>query len=219
MSWNLLGRLFRAALIPYASVSNLVCKRGSVDNTRLLPSQNVACSSEYFLLRVDYALEGSTFWLSKLCDFCRLFHVERSWHAYWFSEVIASGRHDWRFALWCQSIFFDLIETLSSSLRLNKSFRLFNFLQSPSLIWIAESNFLLSMNVMVSYNEFCHAGPSYLVFLQNVLKTLTDWVTPRSKFPRMDCSLNWSYFECGELRCESVKNALKQWFLNSSLFF
>ena len=28
-----------------------------------------------FLLRVDYALEGSTFWLSKLCHFCRLFHA------------------------------------------------------------------------------------------------------------------------------------------------
>ena len=28
------------------------------------------------------------------CDFCRLFHTERSWHAYWFSAVIVSGRRD-----------------------------------------------------------------------------------------------------------------------------
>ena len=39
-----------------------------------------------FFWRVDYALEGSMFWLSK-CDFSRLFHTERSWHAYWFSVV------------------------------------------------------------------------------------------------------------------------------------
>ena len=28
------------------------------------------------------------------CDFCRLFHTEKSWHAYWFSAVIVSGRRD-----------------------------------------------------------------------------------------------------------------------------
>ena len=38
----------------------------------------------FFLWRVDYALEGSMFWLSNCkCDFSRLFHTERSWHAYW----------------------------------------------------------------------------------------------------------------------------------------
>ena len=36
----------------------------------------------------------------------------------------------------------------------------FNFLQSSSLIWITESDFRLSVNAMVSYKEFCHAGPS-----------------------------------------------------------
>ena len=33
-------------------------------------------------------------------------------------------------------------------MRLDEAFRLFNFLQSPSLIWITESDFLLSLNVM-----------------------------------------------------------------------
>ena len=69
---------------------------------------------------------------------------------------------------------------------------------------------------MVSYNEFCHAGPSLLVFSQDV--KFSRVVIHRSKFRRMDCNLNWSYFKHGELRCESVKIALKQWFLNSSLF-
>ena len=39
-----------------------------------------------FFWRVDYALEGSMFWLSK-CDFSRLFHTKRSRHSYWFSVV------------------------------------------------------------------------------------------------------------------------------------
>ena len=104
-----LARLFRAALIPYASQSNLKCKKWvGRQHTTFTLCQNAACSSEYFLLQVDYALEGSTFWLSKLCDFCRLFHAERSRHAYWFSGVIVFGWHDWWFALWYKSIFVDL---------------------------------------------------------------------------------------------------------------
>ena len=108
-----LAKLFRAALISLGLFLMRVraiwsVKSGSVGNTRLLPCEkNAACCTEYFLLQVDYALEGSTFWLRKLCDFCRLFHTERSRHAYWFSAVIVSGQHDWWFALWCKSIFFD----------------------------------------------------------------------------------------------------------------
>ena len=71
-----LSRVFHAALIPYASVNNLECKkRVGRQHTTFTLSQNATCSSEYFLLQVDYALEGSTFWPSKLCDFCRLFHA------------------------------------------------------------------------------------------------------------------------------------------------
>ena len=47
----------------------------------------------FFLCWVDYALEGSTFSLSK-CDFSRMFHTERSWHTYRFTVVIVSGRQD-----------------------------------------------------------------------------------------------------------------------------
>ena len=49
------------ALIPYASVSNLECKkRVGRQHTTFISSQNGACFSEYFLLQVDYAPEGFT---------------------------------------------------------------------------------------------------------------------------------------------------------------
>ena len=55
--------------------------------TPLLPhAKMLLVPIRFFFWRVDYALEGSMFWLSK-CDFSRLFHTERSWHAYWFSLV------------------------------------------------------------------------------------------------------------------------------------
>ena len=94
---------------------------------RVTLCQNAACSSEYFLLQVDYALEGSTFWLCKLCNFCCLFYAERLRHTCWFSEVIFlvgmidDLPSDERASLTSS-------ETLSSSLQLNKGFRLFNFL-------------------------------------------------------------------------------------------
>ena len=61
---------------PLSIQSNLECKkRVGRQHTTFTLSQNATCSSEYFLLQADYALEGSTFWPSKLCDFCRLFHA------------------------------------------------------------------------------------------------------------------------------------------------
>ena len=60
------------ALIPYASMSNLECKKGvGRQHTTFTSSQNAACSNEYFLFRVDYALEESNLYR-------RLFHAERS---------------------------------------------------------------------------------------------------------------------------------------------
>ena len=47
----------------------------------------------FSLCWVDYAVEGSTFSLSK-CDFSCLFHTERSWHTYRFTVVFVSGRQD-----------------------------------------------------------------------------------------------------------------------------
>ena len=50
------------ALIPAASVSYLPRKK-SVGRQHMTFSscRNAACSNEYFLLQVDYALDGSTF--------------------------------------------------------------------------------------------------------------------------------------------------------------
>ena len=73
------------------AISTLVFRtrfaRSTKTYTTFTSCQNAACSNTFFFFwRVDYALEGSMFWLSK-CDFSRLFHTERSWHAYWFSVV------------------------------------------------------------------------------------------------------------------------------------
>ena len=62
--------------------------------TRLLPhAKMVLVRISFFFCWVDYALEGSTFSLSK-CDFSRLFHTERSWHTYRLTAVFVSGRQD-----------------------------------------------------------------------------------------------------------------------------
>ena len=93
------------------AISTLVIRtrfaRSTKTYTTFTSCQNAACSNTFFFCwQVDYALEGSPFWLSK-CDFSHLFHTERSWHTYWFSVVFLNF---WsaRFALWCKSIFFDL---------------------------------------------------------------------------------------------------------------
>ena len=47
---------------PLSIQSNLECKkRVGRQHTTFTLSQNATCSSEYFLLQADYALEGSTF--------------------------------------------------------------------------------------------------------------------------------------------------------------
>ena len=62
--------------------------------TRLLPhAKMLLVPISFFLYWLDYALEGSTFSLSK-CDFSRLFPSERSWHTYRFTEVFVSGQQD-----------------------------------------------------------------------------------------------------------------------------
>ena len=67
VSWNL-SQISREIISrgantgPYPSLSNLECeKRVGRQNTTFTSWQNAACSFEYFLLPVDYVLEGSTF--------------------------------------------------------------------------------------------------------------------------------------------------------------
>ena len=75
--------------------ASLLPIKGGGRPTRLLPHAKMLLIpiKFFFLCWVDYALEGSTFSLSK-CDFSRMFHTERSWHTYRFTVVIVSGRQD-----------------------------------------------------------------------------------------------------------------------------
>ena len=68
-------------------------KGGGRSTRRLLHAKMLLVPISFLLCRVDYALKGSTFSLSK-CDFSRLFHTERSWHTYRFTVVFVSGRQD-----------------------------------------------------------------------------------------------------------------------------
>ena len=74
--------------------SGIYSIKGGGRPTQLLPhAKMLLVPISFFLCWVDYALEGSTFSLSK-CDFSRLFHTERSWHAYRFTVVFISGWQD-----------------------------------------------------------------------------------------------------------------------------
>ena len=66
-------------------------KGGGRSTRRLLHAKMLLVPISFLLCRVDYALKGSTFSLSK-CDFSPLFHTERSWHTYRFTVVFVSGR-------------------------------------------------------------------------------------------------------------------------------
>ena len=69
----------------------IAIKGGGRPTRRLPHAKMLLVPISFFLCWVDYALEGSTFSLSK-CDFSRLFHTERSWHTYRFTVVFVSGR-------------------------------------------------------------------------------------------------------------------------------
>ena len=66
-------------------------------------------------------------------------------------------------ALTQENFLWPLLKRKSLSLRLNKSWRLFNLLQSVSWIWIAKGDILLSVNVMVSFNVLSRPS-SFSVF-------------------------------------------------------
>ena len=72
----------------------IAIKGGRRPTRRLLPHATMLLVLiSFFFCWVDYALEGSTFSLSKY-DFSRLFYTERSWHTYRFTVVFVSGRQD-----------------------------------------------------------------------------------------------------------------------------
>ena len=84
-------------------------KTGTVGNTWLLPHAKMPVQMSFFS-------EGEIMLWRR--TFCRLFHTERSWHPYWFSTVIVSGRHDLLFD--ARAFPLTCFEMQWSSLRLNK---------------------------------------------------------------------------------------------------
>ena len=71
----------------------IAIKGGGRPTRRLPHAKMLLVPISSFLCWVAYALEGSTFSLSK-CDFSRLFHTERSWYTYRFTVVFVSARQD-----------------------------------------------------------------------------------------------------------------------------
>ena len=72
----------------------IAIKGGGRPTRRLPHAKMLLVPISFFLCWVDYALEGSTFSLSKF-DFSRFFHTERSWHTYRFTVVFVSCRQDY----------------------------------------------------------------------------------------------------------------------------
>ena len=75
----------------------------------------------------------------------------------WFLPLVSQWEVMARILIFCRVLFLvgrigPLVETWRFMLRLNKGFRLFKFLRSASWIWITESDFLFSANVIVSCN-------------------------------------------------------------------
>ena len=97
-------RAKRAVIPPKCSNHLTECKKGTGRQHTTFTSRQNAAGSNFFLWWVYYIL-GATLWMSK-CEFCRLFHTERSWHAYWFWSAYCFWSA-W-FVLWCKSTFFDL---------------------------------------------------------------------------------------------------------------
>ena len=130
-----------------------------------------------------------------------LFHTERSCmvRLFWWA----------RFALQCKSILFNFFWNTKLFLRLYKDFRPFNLFSSVSWIWITKSDFLLSGNAMVSCNVLsCWTQLVIVFFLRDV--KFSRIVIYRSKFRRMDCTLNWNYIHYGGLHNSKYKKLF--WF-------
>ena len=120
-------------ITPLGIYTVFIATKGGGRPTRRLPhAKMLLVPINFFLCWVDYALEGSTFSMSK-CDFSRAFHTERSWHTYRFTVVFVSGRQDLpsdakAFSLTC-------FEEYSFLFPLNKGL---TFLHSAFWIWITK---------------------------------------------------------------------------------
>ena len=130
--------------------------------------------------------------------FCHLLHTERSWHAYWFSAVIVSGGHD--LPSNARAFSFTFFETQSSSLRLNKGFRLSDFLKNAYWIWkifIQRFSFVTESD---GFLKVLSRWAQHVSVFSRMLNSQGEWFRD-ANFWRMDWSLNWSYINYGDKNC------------------
>ena len=139
-------------------------KRGSLGNIRLSPRAKMLFVPIFFFSLAGILCSGglSFDWANVVW---RLFHNERSLHAYWFSAVIA-GRYD--LPSYERAFSLTSYETESSSLQLSKGFRLFDFLQSFSWIWIIINDFSFVRECDGFLQSFVTLGLARLCFYQDV---------------------------------------------------
>ena len=141
-------------------------KTGSAGSTGLSDLMPKCCLFQWiFSLSGRLCSEGKRFDWANVIFFCRLFHTEKSWHAYWFTAVIVSGRHD--LASDARAFPLTSFEMQPSLLRLNKGLKLFNFLQSNSWVRIIISDFpsVRECNGFSFPTMFCHTiTTAYLAF-------------------------------------------------------
>ena len=131
-------------------------KTKAVGNTRLLlHAKMLLFPINFFLWRVDYTTGGKRFdWANVIS------YLVRSWHAYWFSAAVVSGRHDLPFDTRAFPLTF--FEMQCSSLRPNRCFRLFNFLHLDPNNY---KRFSFSPWMWRFSTMFCHAiTTAYLAF-------------------------------------------------------
>ena len=130
--------------------------------------------------------------------FCHLLHTERSWHAFWLSAVIFSGGHD--LPSDPRAFSFTFFEMQSSSLRLNKGFRLSDFLKSASWIWkifIQRFSFVTESD---GFLKVLSRWAQHVSVFSRMLNSQGKWFRD-ANFWRMDWSLNWSYINYGDKNC------------------
>ena len=124
----------------------------------------------FFLWRVDYALEGSMFWLSNCkCDFSRLLYTEVMTRI-----LIFCGYCFWSawFALWCKSNFFNLFRSVKLFIVAQLGFWVLYFCLKCLRIWTTK-RFSSTLWMWCFPAMLYHAGPSSLVlfvFLWPLLK-------------------------------------------------
>ena len=164
-----------------------------------------------------------TFWLSKY-DFCRLFHTERSWHAF-SAIIVVSGRHDLPFDARAFSL--TSFEMQCSSSPLNKGFRLFSFLLSASWIQIIISDFVLVrecdgfLRCFVTRDNYCLPGFAFLMIITKFrfLVTVFSKAQQMNIHKNADITIHNTFMRFKKVACHFEINRNLKTLINSGTFW